>query len=195
MFDQLAQWWPQTQAAGVVIGALIVWLLSTMRSLQEAGRMRAELIGLKINQYEKLIALDEKQRQVIHTLNEQLHRTLEALDRHDAEAAKTARLETIDTFLLRYIGSFFQYAGVGRWVYLDNKTELIEDDLLPFLEISVDIKTALNRPDLLALTGQPPLRTEVYDFRFALGYVRRNTAWWRVNAHQHLERLGKALAG
>ncbi len=78
-------------------------------------------------------------------------------------------------------------------MYLDNKTELIEDDLLPFLEISAEIKNALNRPELLALTGQTPLRTELMDFRFAIGYVRRNTAWWHISIRKRLSDAQKML--
>lgn len=193
MFDYATQWWTQTQAAGIAAGALVVWLLSTLRSLHEARKMRAELINLKINQYEKLIALDEQQRKIIQELNAQLNRLYDAQEANNVDQAREARRAACETFLLQYIGSFFQYAGVGRWVYLDNKTELIEDDLLPFLEISAEIKNALNRPELLALTGQTPLRTELMDFRFALGYVRRNTAWWRVGIRKRIRNAQKAL--
>lgn len=185
-------WW---QAAGIAAGALIVWLLARWKSVTEIKVLKSELATRHVSLFEKMIALDEKQRQIIRRLNDALRKMLDALAAGNADQARLRRTEVLDLFLLDYIGAYYSYAGLGRWIYQDHKDELIDDELLPFLETSADMLQLLNDENLLKLTGGKPLKVQGFDFQFAIRYVRRNTPRWNWKRRQTLQETERRLLG
>ena len=187
--------WTWLHTASAAAGALIVWLLARWKSLSEIQVLRTELATRQVSLFEKMIALDEKQRTICRNLNEQLRQMLQLLKSGDAKVARQYREEVATTFLLDYIGSYFHYGGLGKWVYQDNKAELIDDELIPFLETSADVLSQLNRQDLLELTNVPPVRVQDFDFQFAIRYIRRHTPYWHLKRRGHLNKTVKRLFG
>lgn len=185
-------WW---QASGIAAGGLIVWLLARWKSVTEIKVLKSELATRHVSLFEKMIALDEKQRHIVRNLNEALRQMLVALAAGNADQARQHRTEAVNLFLLDFIGSYYSYAGIGRWIYQDNKDELIDDELLPFLETSADMLQILNGENLLKLTGSQPLKVQGFDFQFAVRYIRRNTPHWNWKRRLALQEAELRLLG
>ncbi len=187
--------WTWLNAAMMAIGACVVWLVARWKSFTEIKVLQSELATRSVSLFEKLIALDEKQRKIVHQLNGSLRQMLEAANCKDATTARQHREETVNTFLLEYVGSYFHLTGLGKWVYHDNKAELVDDEVIPFLETSAQLIQQLNHPDLLQLTGSKPLRVQDFDFQFAIRLARRHIPFWRWQQRRELERTVKMIIG
>lgn len=185
--------WLNTVAVGM--GALVVWLLARWKSVTEIKVLQSELATRNVSLCEKMIALDEKQRQIVRKLNDALRQMLAATAAGDATNARKYREEINNAFLLDYIGACYHSTGLGKWVYQDNKAELIDDELIPFLETSAQLLGQLNDQDLLQLTGSKPLKVQDFDFQFAIRYIRRHTPFWRWRRRRDLEQTVKMLFG
>jgi hypothetical protein len=183
------EWTGWGQTALFLGGAAIVWVLSRAQSIGEIRKLQAERAAMGVDQFEKLIAFDVKQRGIIDRLYAQLQVLLEAVQRQDIIAAKTAREATQKLFLLEYIGAYFHYANVGRWVFPEVRKELVDDEILPFLKTSATLLESLNKPSVLALTQQSPLIVSDNDFNFAFRFVRKNTRFWEFERKRKLREL------
>ena len=61
----LQQEWTGWGQSAVFLGsAVVVWLLGRAQSVGEIRKLQAELVSLRVNQFEKIISLDEKLRGV-----------------------------------------------------------------------------------------------------------------------------------
>jgi len=193
--EMLAADWTLFHTVGAGAGALVIWLLARWKSVTEIKVLKSELATRNVSLFEKIIVLDEKQRQIVRSLNGALRRMLEAVAAGDADNARKSREEVSTTFLLDFIGSYYHYAGLGRWVYQDNKAELIDDELLPFLETSAEVLQLLNSESLLKLTGSKPLKVQDFDFQFAIRYIRKHSPFWYWQRRQDLNNTVKRLFG
>lgn len=193
--EMLAADWTWFNAAGAGAGALVVWMLARWKSVTEIKVLKSELATRNVSLFEKMIVLDEKQRQIVRSLNDALRRMLEAVAAGDADNARKSREEVSTTFLLDFIGSYYHYAGLGRWVYQDNKAELIDDELLPFLETSAEVLQLLNSESLLKLTGSKLLKVQDFDFQFAIRYIRKHSSFWCWQRRRDLDKTVKLLLG
>lgn len=187
--------WNWLHTIAVATGTLFVWTLARWKSFTEIKVLQSELATRSVSLFEKLIALDEKQRKIVHQLNSSLRLMLEAVNSKDATTARQHREGTVNTFLLEYVGSYFHLTGLGKWVYHDNKAELVDDEVIPFLETSAQLIQQLNHPDLLQLTGSKPLRVQDFDFQFAIRLARRHIPFWRWQQRRELERTVKMIIG
>ncbi len=174
-------------------GAVVVWLLGRAQSIGEIRKLQAELVSLRVNQFEKIITLDEKLRSVTERVYEQLYALLHATQNADAEGAKTAREATQKIFLLEYIGAYFHYTSVGRWVFPEVRYELVDDEIIPFLKTSAMLLEALNQATVLSLTQQQVLVMSDIDFNFALRFARKHTRFWEFERRKSLVELEKRL--
>lgn len=191
----LASDWAWINTVAAVAGAIFVWLIARWKSMTEIRVLKAELAARNVNLFEKMIALDEKQREIVRSLYESLRTMSEAEKEGDAAAACQHRAEAIKTFLLDYIGSYYHYTGLGKWIYQDNKAELIDDELMPFLETSAAVLNALNKESLLQLTGSRALKIQDYDLQFALRFIQRNTRFWNWKRKRGLDKELKRIFG
>ncbi|MBK8565997.1 MAG: hypothetical protein IPN76_22310 [Saprospiraceae bacterium] len=187
--------WTWLHATCVAAGALIVWLLARWKSVTEIKVLKSELATRNVSLFEKMVALDEKQRQIVRNLNDSLRRMLEAAAAGDATNTRKYREEVSNAFLLDLIGSYYHYAGLGRWVYQDNKAELMDDELMPFLETSAALLRQLNDEALLKLTGSKPLQVQDFDFQFAIRYIQRHSPFWHWQRRRDLDKTVKTLFG
>lgn len=174
-------------------GTVVVWLLGRAQSIGEIRKLQAELVSLRVNQFEKIITLDEKLRSVTERVYEQLYVLLHATQNSDAEGAKNAREATQKIFLLEYIGAYFHYTSVGRWVFPEVRYELVDDEIIPFLKTSAMLLEALNQATVLSLTQQQALVMSDIDFNFALRFARKHTRFWEFERRKSLVELEKRL--
>jgi|GEM_PF-3462783 len=187
------EWAGWGQSAIFFGAAAIVWLISRAQAIGEIRKLQAELVSLRVDQFEKIIALDEKQRSVTDKVSEQLYALLQAVQNQDAIAAKAAREATQKVFLLEYIGAYFHFASLGRWVFPEVRKELVDDEIIPFLKTSATLLESLNQPAVLALTEQSPLEVRDIDFNFAFRFVRKNTRFWEFERKRKLAALESRL--
>lgn len=187
------EWNNWGQSAIFLVGAIIVWLLSRAQSLGEIRKLQAELVSLRVSQFEKIITLDEKLRNVTDRVYEHLYTLLHAVQKKDAETAKTARDAAQKIFLLEYIGAYFHYTSVGRWVFPEVRYELVDDEIIPFLKTSASLLEGLNQPAVLALTQQQALVMNDIDFNFAFRFARKHTRFWEFERKRQLVQLEKRL--
>jgi hypothetical protein len=185
--------WGQTFI--VAGGAVIVWMLSRIQSIGEIRKLQAELVTLRVNQFEKIIALDEKQRGIVARMYELLYQLTSAVQASDTTLASETRETIQKMFLLEYIGSYFHYTGLGRWVFPETRQELVDDGILPFLEASTMFLAALNQPEILNLTRQQPLVFNDFDFNFAFRFAYKYTKFWEVSRKRKLKAMEKTLLG
>ncbi len=194
IFSSLPEaWLGWGQATIALAGAVVAWLLSRAQSLGEIRKMQAELVSLRVSQFEKIIALDEKQRAITARMYEQLRQLLQALHAGDASAALKSREVLQQMFFLEYIGSYFHYASLGRWVFPEARYELVDDEIIPFLDTSALLLEALNQSDVLALTGQEPISVNDFDFNFAFRFARKHTRFWEIERKRRIDRLEARL--
>jgi hypothetical protein len=183
------EWNGWGQSAVFLGGAVVVWLLSRAQSIGEIRKLQAELVSLRVSQFEKIISLDEKLRSVTDRVYEQLYVLHDAVQNKDAIAAKTARAATQKIFLLEYIGAYFHYTSVGRWVFPEVRYELVDDEIIPFLKTSVMLLETLNLPAVLSLTQQQALEIGDIDFNFAFRFARKHTRFWELERKRKLDAL------
>jgi hypothetical protein len=187
------EWGSWIQPAVLLGGAAVVWVLSRAQSLGEIRKLQAELVSLRVSQFEKIISLDEKLRSVTDRLYEQLYTLLQAVQHQDTAGAQKAREATQKIFLLEYIGAYFHYTSVGRWVFPEVRYELVDDEILPFLNTSAMLLEALNQPEVRSLTQQSALVVKDIDFNFAFRFVRKHTRLWEFERKRELAALKSRL--
>lgn len=187
--------WNGAHTLWALFGAIFVWTIARWKSVIELRVLHSELAARNVGLFEKMIAVDERQRQISRELGALLQQMLAATSNGQTDPALQFREKAISVFLSDYIGSYYQYAGLGKWVYNDNKAELIEDELIPFLQTSYEVISHINNNALLTLTGCSPLLLRNFDFGFAVRYIRRNTPFWKRRRLMELNRIEKKLAG
>ncbi len=120
---------------------------------------------------------------------EQLYVLHDAVQNKDAVVAKKAREATKKLFLLEYLGAYFHYTSVGRWVFPEVRYELVDDEIIPFLKNSAMFLEALNLPVVLSLTQQQALEMGDIDFNFAFRFARKHTRFWELDRKRKLDAL------
>lgn len=183
--------WGQTLLLMSATG--IVWMLSRLQSIGEIRKLQVELASAKVSQFEKVILLDEKLRLVTDKLYTHLYALLQAAQKADAPAAKEAREAVQKVFLLEYIGAYFHYQSLGRWIFTEVRNELVEDEIIPFLETSLMVLEGINQEYILGLTHQEPVKIREMDINFAFRFAWKHTRFWDVQRKRKLTTLKKKL--
>lgn len=193
-FESFLQGWTAWGQTLLLMSATgIVWMLSRLQSIGEIRKLQMELASARVSQFEKVILLDEKLRLVTDKLYTQLYALLQAAQNADATAAKTAREAVQKVFMLEYLGAYFHYQSLGRWIFTEVRHELVEDEIIPFLETSLMVLEGVNQEYIMNLTQQEPVRIREMDINFAFRFAWKHTRFWEVQRKRKLLELKKNL--
>jgi hypothetical protein len=107
--------------------------------------------------------------------------------------AQEAREAVSKVFLLEYMGAYFHYQSLGRWIFTEVRYELVEDEIIPFLETSLMVLNGMNQEFVLNLTKQEPLKLREMDINFAFRFAWKHTRFWEFQRKRKLIELKKNL--
>ncbi len=194
LLESVQQGWNAWGQTFLVLGATgIVWMLGRLQSIGEIRKLQVELASVRVSQFEKVILLDEKLRLVTDKLYSHLYALLQAAQKSDVKAAQEAREAVSKVFLLEYIGAYFHYQSLGRWIFTEVRHELVEDEIIPFLETSLMVLNGMNQEFVLNLTKQESLKLREMDINFAFRFAWKHTRFWEFQRKRKLVELKKNL--
>ena len=193
IWQQLTVFVTQTSTLWTIFGIVVVWILARLQSLTEMRKVQTEINGLMLSQTEKWLVIDSRIRDVIRAQIPLIHQLTEALQQQNAVTAKTIRRQLMDMFTLDFVGGYYHFVGLGRWVFKGNELELIEDEIIPFLEMCSNMTRKLNDPQLLELTAEYPLSMEAESYRFAVRFALRHLPYYKWHKRLYVQQLAKTL--
>lgn len=189
---------PAALAFVTAAGAAIVWLISRLQTLVSIRKEQTETFGLRAEQMNQWFAAEALSKEAMRKLETQMLAFNQALLRQQAEDCTRLREDLLNTFVYEFVSAFYRVYGLGRWIFQGKEMELIDDELLPFLEISAELVATINAPDVLKLCALRPFEVSHYDFLSILRYIRRQTWFWdarRRVLQGHCVRIGISEQG
>lgn len=167
MENILTTQWSFWQAFALGIGTLLVWLLARIKTYGEIQQTTVATQGMRAEQMVQWFKAETEAREAAKRLEANI---LELNVPGIEESAKVeGRKLLFHTFFFDYLGAYYKLYGIGRWVFQGREIELIEDELMPFLEISANVVKILNHsPKEYSLLSR-------YDFGPIIRYILRNT--------------------
>lgn len=170
--------WSFLQAFAIGIGALLVWLLARIKTLGEIQQTTVTTQGMRAEQMVQWFKAEAEAREAAKRLESHIS----ALNSGElnAEMKKEELKSLAHNFYFDYLGSYYKLYGIGRWVFQGREIELIEDELLPFLEISVNVVKILQQ------SSEAYSFLSRYDFAPIVRYINRNTSRYSKNRKELL---------
>jgi hypothetical protein len=189
IWQQLTTFLTQSTTIWIAFGAVIVWILARLQTLTELRKTQTEINGLMLSQTEKWLTIDTRIRDVIKVQIQLVHQLTEAVQQHNIATAQTLRRQLMDMFTLDFVGGYYHFVGLGRWVFKGNERELIEDEIIPFLEMCTAMQRKLNDPQLLKLTAEHPLSMDADNYHFAIRFALRHLPYYTWRKRLYIQQL------
>jgi hypothetical protein len=194
IWQELTGFLTQNATIWTALGVAIVWILARLQALTEWRKTQTEINGLMMSQTEKWLTIDTRIRDVIKMQIQLVYQLTEAIQQQDAKSAKELRSRLMDMFTLDFVGGYYHFVGLGRWVFKGNEREFIEDELIPFLDMCSAMVRKLNDPQLLTLINGHPLSMEADSYRFAVRFALRHTPFYKWRNRLYIKKLDKSLS-
>ncbi len=160
-------------------GALITYIIARLQSIRALVKSGLENNLMQVELMEKLFRIDEEIRGSLLSIRGKLRKWQKLVADGEKEKAIQLREEIFEEFIVRYVGGYYRYFNFARWIYSNRKKELMDEELLPFLQnCRLLIEHNLNFPPYLEKLGQAPYEIEFSNFDFAVNYIERNIWFW-----------------
>ena len=159
-------------------GAATVWLISRLQTLVSIRKEQTETFGLRVEQMNQWFTAEAQSREAMRKLEGQMLAFNQALLRQQAEECTRLREDLLNTFVYEFVSAYYRVYGLGRWIFQGKEKELIDDELLPFLEVSAEVVATINAPEVLKLCALVPFEISRYDFISIVRYIRQETWFW-----------------
>lgn len=169
---------PTAMAFVTAVGAALVWLLSRLQTMVSIRKEQIETFGLRAEQMNQWFTAETLTKEAVRKLETKMIAFSFAIAQKQTADCVRLREEIISTFFYEYVSAYYRVYGLGRWIFQGREKELIDDELMPFLEISAELVATINAPNVLALCALPPFKVHYYDFIGVIRYIRRETWWW-----------------
>lgn len=176
---------------------ILVWLRTRQIWLERLASAQMELASLRLKEGDILAELEDKYKDKEEHLRLVLLDLMKHWKEGNEEMARARRNEVSNLWILEYRRRLSQYVRMLTEVYTGNRDKqylLIENHLLPFLQMSGDLLETLNQEDLLALTGSKAMVLQYQDFDFIFDFTRLYLSWFdwslRRSLKKHRKRLG-----
>lgn len=175
--------------AATILGGLTVWVLSQLKNIKDIQKQSLENTALRVSLIEKLLIIDKEQREEKEKLDQLIYDYLDLIGTANKDKANNLRHQIHDQLRKGFIGSYYRYYKIARWIERDSGArELARLELLPFLETCVAYITYINRDDVLKWLNSSFLPFHLTTFDFALSYVESNTYFWQLRTKQRIKR-------
>lgn len=159
--------------------SFITYILARLQSLKELTRIGIENNLKRIEQLEKLYKIDEEIRTNLLSLRSRLRELRKLIASKEIEKAVLLKEEIFEDFVIKYAGAYYKYFNYARWVYQSNRTELIEEDLFPFLQnCKLMMEENINFPPYIQALNEKKSEIEYTNFDFAINYIEKNLWFW-----------------
>jgi len=183
-------WLKSFNLIAALLGGLIVWIISQLKSIKDLQKQSLENTALKVSLIEKLISIDKEQREQLEKLNQLVNKFLQAITIRNIEEAKKIRIDLYEQLNLGYIGSYYRYYKLARWIEgRSGAREIAHFEMLPFLETCMPYVLYLNREDVLKLLNTTFLPFHPSTFSFALLFIKSNTRFWDWDIKKRIKRF------
>lgn len=175
----------------------VTWLLVRASLLRQIYQLKTELAALRLGYNEQLFALEDvrqEREEELRLLLSDLRGQLRVEQRNLVEARRN---ELSHLFFTAYREAVYQYSRLSIELYADDREkrlQLIENQILPFLQLSGDVLELMNQERLLKLIAAPPLLLSERDYDFAFdaldSVIRWNNFGLKRARRLHKKRLG-----
>ena len=179
---------------------MLTWLYLRQKHLQILLSLKTELAQLRLEQGQGLFQLEDQYKAKEEHIRFVLQDLLSQIENQDAEMLRARRNEISNLFVLEYRKSFYQFIRLASEIYEDNPDQhqvIIENHILPFLQLTGDVLTVLNQENILSLTQTPKLSFQYQDFDFVFDFLHRFLRFhhWGLKKaiRQHAKRLNFKL--
>lgn len=175
---------PITNVWPAAFGVALAWAITQARALSELRKQSLEIITLRIGLIEKLLIFDREQRDHLEKMNELTSEIIS--NAANPEQVRKIRDQLYNKITLEFIGSYYRYFKLAKWI--EKPTELVHEDLLPFLETCIYYITYINHEVILKATGEKPMNFHLSTFSFATSYIHAHTHFWQWAIRKRLRR-------
>jgi hypothetical protein len=159
---------------------IISWLWTRYRWLAQVAQLKTEIALLKVQQGDQLSVLEDAYKAKEEHVRFVLQDFLQQLENGDAKMLQARRNELSNIFILEYRKRFYHFVRLAAELYEENEKKhriVIENHILPFLQLAGDLLEVINQPNVLALSQTPRLQYQYQDFDFVFDFMQRFLGW------------------
>ena len=199
MWDILIRdiWFYLINLGALVVVGLAIWLWTRQNWLWRLAQVKTELASLRLGQTDFLAKLEDEYKAKEEHVRLVLQDLLKHWESGDLDMLRARRNELSNIWILDYRKALSSYVRSATDIYEDNRHKqylLIENHLLPFLQLSGDLLDTLNQADLLDKLQAQPMVLQYQDFDFIFDFTRLYLSWkdWNLRRalKKHRRRLG-----
>lgn len=174
-----ADWLSSINGPLLVVGALIVWILTQLKSIYELQKQVLNNTVLQVELVEKLFAIDQEQRNALEKLDQLASNLFRAISEKEMETAKEVRRELFTNLKLKFIGSYYKFYKLSTIIEAKSESRsLATNELIPFLEACIAYIKVINDKNVLDACNSQPYTFSPTNFQFAINYIKSEVRLW-----------------